>query len=71
MNKIGSTLLIAKFINGPIIGALTLPPFIPSFYGDYVADALKKSFIFSYTLDEIFPVKNENFTLYTKYLVGP
>lgn len=51
MNKIGSTLLIAKFINGPTIGALTLPPFIPSFYGDYVADALKKSFIFSFTLD--------------------
>jgi hypothetical protein len=51
VNKIGSTLLIAKFYNGPTIGALTLPPFIPSFYGDYVVDALRKSFIFSFTLD--------------------
>ncbi|CAD8203866.1 unnamed protein product [Paramecium pentaurelia] len=71
MKKYGSTLLIAKFHNFHIIGAFTLPPYIPSFYGDYMVDGAKKSFLFSYTKNKIYKLKDDRFTLYSKYMVGP
>ncbi|CAD8126063.1 unnamed protein product [Paramecium sonneborni] len=71
MRKYGSTLLIAKFHNSEIVGAFTQPPYIPSFYGDYMVDNTYKSFLFSYTKNQIYKVKDNKFTLYSKYMVGP
>ncbi|CAD8152532.1 unnamed protein product [Paramecium octaurelia] len=71
LKKYGSTLLIARFHNNQIVGALTLPPYIPSLYGDYMVDVAKKSFLFSYTKNHIYQIRDHRFTLYSKHLVGP
>lgn len=36
-----------------------------------MVDVVKKSFLFSYTKKQIYKLKEYNFTLYSKHMVGP
>ncbi|CAD8108455.1 unnamed protein product [Paramecium sonneborni] len=71
MHKYGSTLLIAKFHNSEIVGAYTQPSYVPSLFGDYMVDSTNKSFLFSYKKNQIYKVKENRYTLYSKYMTGP
>ncbi|CAD8173346.1 unnamed protein product [Paramecium pentaurelia] len=71
MKKQGSTLLIAKFQNLEIVGAVTIPSFQPLVFGDYWADFTKQSFLFSYTNKRIYKLRDYKHTLYSQYMLGP
>ncbi|CAD8076021.1 unnamed protein product [Paramecium primaurelia] len=71
MKKQGSTLLIAKFQNLEIVGAVTIPSFQPLVFGDYQADLTKQSFLFSYTNNRIYKLRDYKHTLYSQYMQGP
>lgn len=50
-------MLVALLEKEVVVGAVTIPSWVPMRAGDYIGDPSEKSFLYSYSKDEIYKLK--------------